>query len=134
MIAKSELGKPVEIYCSYADVDEVLLQELEKHLALLRWHGLIRIWHRGNMVAGADWQHEIDDHLDSAHIILLLISPNFLISGYCYGIEARRAPFLTWLPFIENKSCMRKRNLFTNRCLLLMRRYSILRPSKLLWI
>jgi hypothetical protein len=30
-------------------------------------------------------------HLNSAHIILLLVSRNFMASDYCYGIEMKRA-------------------------------------------
>jgi len=33
----------------------------------------------------------IDDHLKTAQIILLLISPDFLASDYCYSIEMQRA-------------------------------------------
>ena len=35
-------------------------------------------------------QH-IDTHLDTASVILLLISADFLASDYCYGIEMKRA-------------------------------------------
>jgi hypothetical protein len=33
----------------------------------------------------------IDEHLNTAQIILLLISPDFLASDYCYDIELTRA-------------------------------------------
>ncbi|SRR6266436_2206735 len=35
--------------------------------------------------------HEINIHLNSAQIILLLVSPDFLASEYCYGDEVERA-------------------------------------------
>jgi TIR domain len=40
---------------------------------------------------GTDWSREIDKHLESASIILLLVSPDFLASDYCYDIEMKRA-------------------------------------------
>jgi internalin A len=33
----------------------------------------------------------IDNHLESANIILLLVSSDFLASDYCYDIELKRA-------------------------------------------
>lgn len=41
--------------------------------------------------AGTEWANQIDNHLDTAHIILLLISPDFMASEYCYSIEMKRA-------------------------------------------
>jgi tetratricopeptide (TPR) repeat protein len=83
--------KPVEIFYSYAHKDEDLRNELEKHLALLRQQGLIAPWHDRKIVPGTDWAREIDIHLNSADIILLLISADFLASDYCSGIEMKRA-------------------------------------------
>lgn len=40
---------------------------------------------------GGDWAIEINTHLESAQIVLLLISVDFLASDYCYGVEMRRA-------------------------------------------
>src|SRR5207249_10324491 len=36
---------------------------------------------------GQVWADEIDSHLNTAQIILLLISPDFMVSDYCYGVE-----------------------------------------------
>ena len=38
-----------------------------------------------------DWAHEIDSHLESANLVLLLVSSDFLDSDYCFGIEMKRA-------------------------------------------
>lgn len=81
----------VEIFYSYAHEDEALQEELERHLILLKHEGLISEWHDRLIDAGSDWSQEIDTHLNSAHIILLLVSPDFLFSDYCYGIEMKRA-------------------------------------------
>ncbi len=37
--------KPVEVFYSYAEADEPLCKELEKHLALLRQQGVVTEWH-----------------------------------------------------------------------------------------
>ena len=39
----------------------------------------------------ATWEGSIDDHLNSADVIVLLVSADFLASDYCYDIEMRRA-------------------------------------------
>jgi TIR domain len=81
----------VEIFFCYAREDEELRQSLEKQLRTLQRHGLINVWHDRNISAGAEWEREIDLHLNSAHLILLLVSPDFLDSDYCYSIEMTRA-------------------------------------------
>lgn len=82
---------PITIFYSYAHEDEQLRQELEKHLSLLQRQGVIAAWHDRQILPGATWAQAIDSHLETAAIILLLISPDFLASDYCYGIEMDRA-------------------------------------------
>jgi CheY-like chemotaxis protein len=53
--------------------------------------GVITNWHFRKISAGKEWEGEINSHLNSAHIILLLISPNYLASKYCNDIEMKRA-------------------------------------------
>ena len=80
-----------ELFYSYAHKDERLRNELEKHLFHLKRQGLINSWYDRDISAGTEWAYEIDTHLNSAHIILLLISPDFIASEYCYSIEMTRA-------------------------------------------
>ena len=82
---------PVNIFLCYAREDELLRQGLEKQLRILRRQGLIEIWHDREIGAGTDWEREITKHLNIADIILLLVSPDFMDSDYCYGIEMQRA-------------------------------------------
>jgi hypothetical protein len=49
------------------------------------------MWHDRDISAGAKWEEEIRANLDEAQIILLLISPDFMDSDYCYGVEMQRA-------------------------------------------
>ena len=87
----TEPTQPIELFYSYAHEDERLCKELEKHLALMKRQGLITEWHDRNIGAGTEWTNEIDTHLNTARIILLLISPDFIASNYCYSIEMTRA-------------------------------------------
>src|SRR5579884_3629532 len=85
------MQKIIEIFICYAREDEALRQGLEKHLRALRRQGVIDLWHDRNISAGTEWEREIDRHLNTAQVILLLISPDFMNSDYCYGKEMKRA-------------------------------------------
>ena len=82
---------PFKIFFCYAHEDEPLLNKLKSHLSPLRRQGLIKMWHDRDISAGTEWEQEIKEQLNTARIILLLISPDFMDSDYCYGIEMQRA-------------------------------------------
>ncbi len=81
----------VEVFYSYSHADEGLRDQLQKHLALLKRQSIIKEWHDRSIAPGQEWGGHIDEHLNSADIILLLISADFLASAYCYDIEVKRA-------------------------------------------
>src|SRR5438309_11086755 len=85
------MNSSINIFFCYAHEDEELRKGLVKHLNVLKRQGIIDIWHDRNISAGTEWEREIDKHLNTAQIILLLISPDFMDSDYCYGIEMKRA-------------------------------------------
>src|SRR5712691_9859717 len=91
MTGEPEAPQAIEIFYSYAHEDEALRKELEKHLSSLQQQGFIAGWHDRMISAGTEWEHQIDSHLDTAQIILLLISADFINSKYCYSIEMNRA-------------------------------------------
>src|SRR5262245_39082371 len=82
---------PIEVFYSYADADEPLCVELDKHLSLLRRDGLIAAFHKRTIKAGTDWMTAMDEHLNRASVILLLIRVDFVASDYCYGVEMSQA-------------------------------------------
>jgi hypothetical protein len=81
----------VSVFISYSHVDEELRKELGKHLKVLEHQGVIASWHDRKIGAGAEWEGVIDERLNEARIILLLVSPDFVYSQYCYDIEMKRA-------------------------------------------
>src|SRR5439155_15124811 len=82
---------PIEILCCYARKDKLLLKELKTHLIPLQRQGLISIWHDADISAGMEWEVEINKHLNADQVILLLVSPDFMASDYCYSKELKRA-------------------------------------------
>lgn len=84
-------AKPLKVFVSYAHADEGRLDRLRKLLQPLVDQGRLGLWHDRRITAGQDWAKEIDAALDAADVVLLLISGDFLGSGYCTGIEMARA-------------------------------------------
>lgn len=81
----------VKVFYSYTHADEKFRDSLETHLSILRRKGYIDEWHDRKIIAGSDWESEIDSQLSSSDIILLLVSPDFIASDYCYSVEMEQA-------------------------------------------
>jgi len=84
-------SEAIEVFFSYSHKDEELRDELATHLVMMKRQGLIAAWHDRDIDAGDEWEAEILQHLNSARVILLLISNNFLASDFCYDKELLRA-------------------------------------------
>jgi flagellar biosynthesis GTPase FlhF len=78
--------QPIEVFFSYSRKDKELRDELDTHLALLKRRG-VTTWHDCQIVAGSEWEQEINRRIETADIILLLISSDFIASNYCYEKE-----------------------------------------------
>ena len=79
------------VFFSYSHADEALRDQLEKQLSMLKRQGVIETWHDRRIGAGEEFGSEIDSHVEEDDIILLLVSPDFLDSDYCYEREMLRA-------------------------------------------
>src|ERR1044071_2992856 len=82
---------PGRVFFSYSHADEAYRDRLEKALAMLKRQGIIETWHDRRIVPGAQLDQIISTELESARLILLLVSLDFLASDYCYDVEMRRA-------------------------------------------
>src|SRR5437773_12372398 len=79
------------LFFSYSHKDEKLRDRLEVHLSTLKHEGLISTWHDRQIRAGEEFDKAIDEEMEKADVILLLVSPDFLASSYCYNVELARA-------------------------------------------
>jgi hypothetical protein len=79
------------LFFSYAHGDEGFRAELAKHLKLLERQGVLKSWSDRVLTAGSEWRGQIDAQLDAADIVLLLVSPDFIASDYCYDVELAHA-------------------------------------------
>jgi molecular chaperone DnaK len=85
------MEEPLRIFCCYARKDQSFLLELKGWLKPLQRAGLITIHADIDISPGEEWEQTINHHLNTAHIVLLLISPDSLASEYCYGVEMTTA-------------------------------------------
>ncbi len=81
----------VKVFFSYSHSDETDRNELETHLAILKRQGLIETWYDRRILAGKGLSKEIDQNLLGSNLVLLLTSPDFLASDYCYSNEMQKA-------------------------------------------
>ena len=64
----------IKVFISYAREDQETHEELVKHLSPLHRQGLIAAFYDRQIVAGTDWAKTINTHLETASLILLLVS------------------------------------------------------------
>ena len=81
----------IRLFISYAHRDEDLRLELDDQLSNLYRQQIISGWHDRRIAPGQEWADQIDNALNEAQIILLLISARFMASDYCYAKEMVRA-------------------------------------------
>jgi hypothetical protein len=81
----------IEVFFSYTHEDEAWRKKLEKSLSAMRREGLIQGWHDRNILAGSEWKREIMTRLNTAPIILLLVSQDFIDSDFCWNVELQQA-------------------------------------------
>ncbi len=81
----------IEIFFSYHPKDSTERNELAIHLKPMKREGLITDWYAANTEAGVEEKKEAKQHLDTARVILMLVSPDFLASDYHYDVEMARA-------------------------------------------
>jgi hypothetical protein len=80
-------GPARRLVFSYAREDEALRDRLEVHLRPLERAGLLACWHDRDIRAGGTWREDIRRAIERADVVLLLISPDFVASEYCYTVE-----------------------------------------------
>ena len=80
-------SKGLSVFVSYTHADEAFKNDLLKHLEPLRRQNLIDAWHDRKLKPGEEWDKVISTNLETADIILLLVSIDFINSKYCYDVE-----------------------------------------------
>ncbi len=79
----------IQLFFYYAPEDIGIFIKLKRHLCILERSGQITIWDEQKLAPGEEKEKEIEKHLSDAHIVILLISSNFLDSNDCVNVQER---------------------------------------------
>lgn len=82
--------KPVRVFIAYSDKDEEIYKELKTYLERFKFKEEIDSWY-GRRVTGEEWDETIHPELEKSAVLLMLISPDFLVNKYCYEDEVKKA-------------------------------------------
>ena len=81
----------MQVFFSYSHEDEELRDELAKQLSILKHQKVITSWHDRRIRPGEEWSRKIAENLETAELILLLVSTDFLASDYIRNVELPHA-------------------------------------------
>jgi len=81
----------LSLFISYSHKDEIFRDELRGALAAYERIGEIESWDDTCIVPGQRWENKILQKLESADIIVFLLSNDFIRSDYCVQKEMKRA-------------------------------------------
>jgi tetratricopeptide (TPR) repeat protein len=83
--------KEINSFYCYAREDHDFCEKLEHYLTPLKRRHSFSTWFDRRINPGENWEEAVEEHLNAADLIFLLISPDFMASDYCYTKEMRRA-------------------------------------------
>ncbi len=81
--------KAIDVFCLYTQEDEKMCAGIANRLLSLQRRGYINSLHTYE-VNVSEKREEADHYIDNASIILLLMSPDFLKTDYCYTEQMKR--------------------------------------------
>ncbi|MBK9256732.1 MAG: leucine-rich repeat domain-containing protein [Saprospiraceae bacterium] len=86
----NEISKtPKKLFISYSSKNSEFMRELATHLKTLERDGQISVWVDRMIETGTEWNDEIQKQLESADIILYLLSPHFVATPYIMDVEVK---------------------------------------------
>ncbi|MEM9093065.1 MAG: toll/interleukin-1 receptor domain-containing protein, partial [Cyanobacteria bacterium P01_F01_bin.53] len=85
------MNQPLNVFISYSHHDEAIKNALVTHLASLKREKKISPWQDQMIEAGDNWDDAIRQALKIADIVLLLVTPDFINSDYCFNKEMKEA-------------------------------------------
>ena len=85
------MPQPYKLFTIYAREDAQYLEELRGQLRPLEHAGRIKVWSDREINPGVDWEREIVQNLDTADIILILVSAAYYNSAYIHEKEIKYA-------------------------------------------
>ena len=85
------MSDSLSVFISYSHKDELFRDELRGALTPYERKDELNVWDDTRIVAGQQWEPEILSKLETADIVILLLSNDFIRSDYCFLKEMERA-------------------------------------------
>lgn len=91
-LSAEDSSAPPLLFLAAAHADAEFVDEALRHFGVLERLGHIRVWHESMRIPGkADWETDVETHLQEADFIACLLSTDFLISNFLDRDVIRRA-------------------------------------------
>ena len=81
------MSNSLKVFISYSHKDTELKLMFETHLKVLSRKMPLDIWSDNQILPGTEWNNDIFAQLQASQIVMLLISPDFVASSFCYTKE-----------------------------------------------
>jgi small GTP-binding protein len=88
---ESAVSNTPKLFISYSHKDAEYKDELLNRLKVISRQFNVDTWHDEQLLAGDKIDPEIIKQLDVADMVIMLISPDFIASDYCFETEMQRA-------------------------------------------
>ncbi|MDR0191365.1 TIR domain-containing protein [Pseudomonas yamanorum] len=85
------MANPLKIFISYSHADKDYLVRFITYLSNMKRQNEVSAWTDRQITAGNEWRNKIDENLLDADIVIILVSPDFVNSEYCYDLEMVKA-------------------------------------------
>lgn len=95
----------LKLFISYSHKDETLVSNFLSHISPLKNNGIISEWYDRKIETGEEFQKDINNNLENADVVCLMISSNFLSSIPCLkekdlALELRNRKGIRVIPLI----------------------------------
>jgi serine/threonine protein kinase len=77
----------IKVFLCHHENDARYCDELAKHLRLAERNQQVELWSRRQLRAGENVRRVVDEKLEQAGLILVLMSADLLACDYCWGVE-----------------------------------------------
>ena len=82
---------PKKLFISYSSKNTEFVKRFWVHLDVLKTAGYIEPWYDRKIEAGSKWDDAIQKEMSTSHLVIFLLSPDFLNTSYIMNVEVKKA-------------------------------------------
>ena len=91
LFTNKQFTKMKKIFISYSKDDLAIVNKFIEHLSALQLDGKVAHWYCTELIAGGNWNDDIQSHFDQSDIICFMVSPNLMKTKYIHEYEIKKA-------------------------------------------